>query len=32
MELPWVLLALAGTGTAAGLGDSPGWDRGSEGL
>lgn len=32
MELPWVLLALAGTGTAAGLGDSPGRDRGSEGL
>uniref|UniRef100_A0A8D0EHM2 Uroplakin 3B n=1 Tax=Strix occidentalis caurina TaxID=311401 RepID=A0A8D0EHM2_STROC len=37
MELPWVLLALAGTGAAAGLGDFPrgAWaegDGGSEGL
>uniref|UniRef100_A0A8C8BM70 Uroplakin 3B n=1 Tax=Otus sunia TaxID=257818 RepID=A0A8C8BM70_9STRI len=37
MELPWVLLALAGTGAAAGLGDSPRGDGaegdgGSEGL
>lgn len=32
MELPWVLLVLAGTGTAAGLGDSRGRDRGLEGL
>lgn len=36
MELPWVLLALAGTGAAADLGDSPGdraeGERGLEGL
>jgi len=32
MELPWVLLALAGTGAATGLGDSPGGDGGSEGM
>lgn len=36
MELPWLLLALAGMSTAADLGDSPGdraeGDRGLEGL
>lgn len=32
MELPRVLLALAGTGAAAGLGDSPGGTGGSVGL
>lgn len=31
MELPWVLLALAGTGAAAGLGDSLGDRAGGPG-